>query len=150
MKNKSLVITMVSLSVLLAGCAAKEQTQEYEMEQTETTLEEEKTQIYEYKSISAEEAKEIMDNETQYLILDVRTKEEFDEGHIPEAVLLPNEEIDEDVSEILPDQEQKILVYCRSGNRSKQASDKLSKLGYSNIIEFGGIVDWPYEIEVTK
>ncbi len=150
MRNKSLAIAMVSLSVLLAGCAAKEQTQEYEMEETETNLKEEKTQIYEYKSISAEEAKEIMDNETKYLILDVRTKEEFDEGHIPEAVLLPNEEIDEDVSEILPDQEQKILVYCRSGNRSKQASDKLSKLGYSNIIEFGGIVDWPYEIEVTK
>jgi len=149
MKNKSLVIAMVSLSVLLTGCAVEDKTQEYEMEETKTNVEEE-TQIYEYKSISAEEAKEVMDNETQYLILDVRTKEEFDEGHIPEAVLLPNEEIDEDVSEVLPDKEQKILVYCRSGNRSKQASDKLSKLGYSNIIEFGGIIDWPYEIEVTK
>ena len=96
------------------------------------------------------EAKKIMDEETGYLILDVRTKEEYDEGHIPNSVLLPNETIDEDVSDILPDKDQKILIYCRSGNRSKQASQKLADLGYTDLIEFGGIVDWPYEIEVIE
>ena len=103
-----------------------------------------------FTSVSAEEAKQIMDSETGYMILDVRTKEEYESGHIINATLLPNEEIGEDVSDILPEKEQKILVYCRSGNRSKQASEKLVKLGYTNIVEFGGIADWPYEIEKTE
>lgn len=100
-----------------------------------------------YQQITPEEAKEIMDTETGYLILDVRTREEYDSGHIKDAVCLPNEEILKEETELLPDKSQKILVYCRSGNRSKQAALKLAKMGYENILEFGGIMDWPYEVE---
>jgi rhodanese-related sulfurtransferase len=100
-----------------------------------------------YQQITAKEAKEIMDEETGYLILDVRRQDEFDAGHIPGAVLLPNESIGTADIPSLPDKDQKILIYCRSGNRSKQAAQKLSNLGYTNLYEFGGIIDWPYEIE---
>ena len=107
-----------------------------------------------YVNITAEEAKQIMDSEEGYIILDVRRPDEFAAGHIPGAVNLPNEIIgaaesaeDEEIKNILPDQEQLILVYCRSGNRSKQASQKLADLGYVHIVEFGGIQDWPGEIE---
>ena len=88
-----------------------------------------------------------MEEETDYVILDVRTPEEFAQKHIPGAVNVPNEEIGDDEIEEIPDKEQLILVYCRSGNRSKQASGKLAALGYTNVYEFGGINDWPYEIE---
>ncbi len=94
-----------------------------------------------------EEAIEMMQIETGYIILDVRTPEEFTSGHIPNAINIPNEAIDDDKILALPDKNQLILVYCRSGNRSKQASEKLVKLGYTNIVEFGGINDWPKEIE---
>lgn len=99
-----------------------------------------------YRQINAEQAKKIMDEQQGYLILDVRTKEEFEQGHIPGAVLLPNEEIGTEEIDVLPDKDQLILVYCRSGNRSKQASQKLVDLGYTNIYEFGGINQWPYDI----
>ena len=98
-------------------------------------------------SITAKEAKEIMDTEEGYLILDVRTQEEYDEGHVPGAVLIPNTEIENRAEEELPDKEQLILVYCRSGRRSKIAAEALVELGYTNIKEFGGIIDWPYEVE---
>lgn len=95
-----------------------------------------------YQQISMKEAVSIMETEDNYIILDVRTKEEYQEKHIPGAVNLPNETIGtEDIPE-LPAKEQLILVYCRSGNRSKQAAKKLSALGYTNIIEIGGINDW--------
>lgn len=100
-----------------------------------------------YMNITAEEAKQIMDSEEGYVILDVRTQEEYDEGHIPGAVLIPNTEIEARAEEELPDKEQVILVYCRSGNRSKKAAQILVDLGYTNIREFGGIIDWPYEVE---
>ena len=98
-------------------------------------------------NITAEEAKEIMDSSEGYILLDVRTQEEYDESHIPGAVLIPNTEIEDRAGEELPDKEQLILVYCRSGNRSKKAAEILVKLGYTNIREFGGIMDWPYEVE---
>lgn len=107
----------------------------------------EKEQEAEYMRITAQEAKTIMDSETGYVILDVRTQEEYDQGHIPGAVLIPNTEIETRAGEELPDKDQLILVYCRSGNRSKQAADRLVKLGYTQIREFGGILDWPYDIE---
>ncbi|WP_285825570.1 alpha/beta hydrolase [Schaedlerella arabinosiphila] len=96
-----------------------------------------------YEQISPQEAKERMDAKKDVIILDVRTQEEYDSGHIKNAVCLPNEDI---ISEpdILPDKDQEILVYCRSGNRSKQAAQKLVDMGYENIIEFGGILNWPY------
>ena len=105
------------------------------------------TQEVTYEQISLEEAKQLMKDEEGYIILDVRTKEEFAEGHIPGAICVPNETISGEMPEELLEQEQLILVYCRSGNRSKQASKKLAELGYTNIKEFGGIIDWDGEIE---
>lgn len=98
-------------------------------------------------NITAEEAKKIMDTEKDYIILDVRTQEEFDEKHISGAVLIPDYEIADKAEDILTDKNQLILVYCRSGRRSKLAAEELVKLGYTNIKEFGGIIDWPYETE---
>lgn len=98
-----------------------------------------------YEQITAEQAKTIMDTESDYIIIDARTAEEFAEGHIDNAILIPEYEIADRAEKELPDKEQLILVYCRSGRRSKIASEELVKLGYSNVKEFGGIIDWPYE-----
>ena len=100
-----------------------------------------------YVNITAEEAKRIMDSEEGYIILDVRTQEEYDQGHIPGAIVISHEEIAEKAEDVLADKDQLILVYCRSGRRSKLAAEALVELGYTNIKEFGGIIDWPYEIE---
>ena len=120
------IIPFLMALLLLAGCGAQSE---------EST----------YRQINAEEAAIMMEEESSYIILDVRTTEEYSEKHIPGAINIPNETIGtEDIPE-LPDMEQLILVYCRSGNRSKQASEKLVKLGYTNIVEFGGINDWTGE-----
>ena len=120
------IIPFLMALLLLTGCGAQSE---------EST----------YRQINAEEAAAMMEEESSYIILDVRTAEEYSEKHIPGAINIPNETIGtEDIPE-LPDKEQLILVYCRSGNRSKQASEKLVKLGYTNIVEFGGINDWTGE-----
>jgi len=113
--------------LLLAGCAAPAES------------------VDSYQQISMDEAIAIMESESNYIILDVRTPEEFAEKHIPDAINIPNETIGTEEIPELPDKAQLILVYCRSGNRSKQASEKLAALGYTNIVEFGGINDWPGE-----
>lgn len=100
-----------------------------------------------YINITAQEAKELMDREVGYVILDVRTEEEYAQGHIPGAILIPDYEIWQKAEGILTDKDQMLLVYCRSGRRSKNASQALLEMGYTNIREFGGIIDWPYEIE---
>ncbi len=100
-----------------------------------------------YRRATSEEAKELMDTETDCVVLDVRSDEEYAKGHIPKAVLLPHTEIFSRAEEVLPDKEQCILVYCRSGNRSKLAAADLAVLGYTNVVEFGGIQSWPYEVE---
>lgn len=87
-----------------------------------------------------------MDSEEGCIILDVRTREEYDQGHIPGAILIPDTEIEAKAADLLPDKDQLILVYCRSGRRSKLAAQSLADLGYTNIREFGGILDWPYEV----
>lgn len=121
------IIPILMVLLLLSGCA------------TQST---EKT----YRQITMEEAVTMMEEETGYTILDVRTAQEYSEKHIPGAINIANESIGtEDIPE-LPDKDQLILVYCRSGNRSKQASEKLVKLGYTNIVEIGGINSWPGEI----
>lgn len=97
--------------------------------------------------VSMNDIEKIMNENENYIILDVRTIEEYNDGHIPNAICIPNETIDENVVDKLPNKEQLILIYCRSGNRSKQATIKLKDLGYLNLIEFGGIIDWPGEIE---
>lgn len=99
-----------------------------------------------YEQISQAEAKNIIDTKSNFIILDVRTEEEFAEGHIENAILIPDYEITSKAEEILKDKNQLILVYCRSGNRSKVASQALVELGYTNVKEFGGIIDWEYEI----
>ena len=100
-----------------------------------------------YQQVNAETAKELMDTEDDYVILDARTQAEYDEGHIPGAILIPHDTVMTAAEDALPDKDQLILVYCRSGNRSKQASQTLVDLGYTNVIEFGGINSWPYEVE---
>ena len=99
-----------------------------------------------YRQVTTEEAVNIMQTEENYVILDVRTAQEFASGHIPGAALLPNQTIGTEDIPLLPDKDQLILVYCRSGNRSKQAAEKLAQLGYTNIVEFGGINSWTGEI----
>ena len=98
-----------------------------------------------YRQVSPEEAAAMMEEETDYIILDVRTQEEYEAAHIPGAICIPNETIGTGDIPELPDKDQLILVYCRSGNRSKQASEKLAKQGYTNIVEFGGINSWTGE-----
>ena len=98
-----------------------------------------------YRQINMDEAITMMEEESSYIILDVRTPEEFADKHISGAINIPNETISTEEIPELPDKDQLILVYCRSGNRSKQASEKLAALGYTNIVEFGGINDWPGE-----
>ena len=97
-----------------------------------------------YQHITADEAKALMDSEKEYIILDVRTAEEYAAGHIEGAVLIPDYEIQEKAEEILLDKSQLILVYCRSGRRSKNAASTLASLGYTNVKEFGGIINWKY------
>lgn len=100
-----------------------------------------------YQQVDAETAKELMDTEDDYVILDARTQAEYDEAHIPGAILIPHDTVTTAAEDALPDKDQLILVYCRSGNRSKQASQTLVDLGYTNVVEFGGINSWPYEVE---
>ena len=131
MKKLLVLVLLPLMLVIFASCAQAEKGNT-----RETT---------DYLNISAQEAKKIMDSETGYVILDVRTEEEFAEGHIPGAILIPDYEIESKAEQILTDKNQLILVYCRSGRRSKIASEALVSLGYTNIREFGGIIDWPYE-----
>ena len=104
------------------------------------------TATVEYKKIPAADAKARMDSGDTIVILDVRTQEEYDAGHIAGAILVPNETISDKQPALLPDLNAEILVYCRSGNRSAQAAKKLIAIGYTNVVDFGGIIDWPYDI----
>ena len=99
-----------------------------------------------YEQITPQEAKTIMDTKSEFYLIDARTTEEFAEGHIADAILIPEYEIADRAEKELPDKDALILLYCRSGRRSKIASEELVKLGYTNVKEFGGIIDWPYEI----
>ena len=123
------LMTIVLSALMLTGCAQTEK-------QTGT-----------YRQITMDEAVDMMAEETGYIILDVRRADEFAAGHIPLAVNVANEDIGTDEIAELPDKNQLILVYCRSGRRSKEAAEKLVALGYTNIVEFGGILDWTGEIE---
>lgn len=131
---------LVILSVLfLAGCKRPD----------DSSSSAGQASVASYRQVSAEEARELMAKEKGYMILDVRTEREFLGGHIPGAVNIPNETIGSTEVSGLPDKGQLILVYCRSGNRSKQAAGKLAALGYTNVVEFGGISSWPGEIVTT-
>jgi rhodanese-related sulfurtransferase len=123
---------LVILVLVLTGCSNNKEEEDMNV----------KTQ---YVKISPVEAKEIMDSE-EAIVLDVRTKQEYDQGHIEGSVLLPVDEISAHAEEVLKDKNAKILVYCRSGNRSATAAKTLIEMGYENVLDFGGIIDWPYEI----
>ena len=99
-----------------------------------------------FQQISQDEAKRIIDLKEEYILIDVREQEEYNEGHIKGAILIPYTEIESKVPEMLPDKNKRILVYCRSGRRSKIAAQMLAELGYTNVLEFGGIIDWKYEV----
>lgn len=113
---------------------------------TETTLENSTNKDITYEIISQAQAKEIMDSSENYVIVDARTSEEFSEGHIKNAINLDYEEVTQKAESLLPDKNQLILIYCRSGRRSKIAAQSLCELGYTNVKEFGGIIDWQYEV----
>ncbi len=140
------IFQIIMLCIVSLGCLSSCTNEEVENIK-ETTRESVTVQEAVYENISAEEAKKIMDTQTGHVILDVRTQEEYDEKHIHGAVLIPDYEIREKAEEFLTDKNQLLLVYCRSGRRSKNASEILVELGYTNIKEFGGIIDWPYETE---
>jgi len=123
-------IIMAALLLLLTACSSGGQVMDGE------------DMVRSYTQISQDEAKQMMEQDGTQIIVDVRTQEEYDSGHIPGAICIPNETIGTEPPKELPDKDQLILVYCRSGNRSKQASEKLAAMGYTNIKEFGGINTW--------
>lgn len=131
---KKVIIILIILSVIIGGVIMLNKNTE-------------KKTTNQIQYVSMEEITTIMQGNTNYIILDVRTIEEYNQGHIPNAICIPNETIDETVTTKLPNKDQLILIYCRSGNRSKQAALKLQQLGYTNLVEFGGIIDWEGEIE---
>ncbi len=129
---KHIILTTLALLLVLCGCA----------QNNSSNTDNSAAKKASYRQISQEDASSIMSSETGYIILDVRTQEEYDQGHIDGAICVPNESITgEDIPQ-LPDKSQLILVYCRSGRRSKEASQKLADMGYTNVMEFGGIIDW--------
>ena len=127
-------LLMMALCFLLCGCSDKGQVMDGD------------GMMNSYRQISQEEAKKMMEADDGHVIVDVRRQDEYDAGHIPGAILIPNESIGDTQPEELPDLNQIILIYCRSGNRSKQAAQKLFDMGYTHIYEFGGIIDWTGEV----
>jgi len=151
-RNLLLPLMIVTTVLALTACAAENTEKETSVMEIETQSEENPCACVppdgsqaEYHKLTPEEAKARMDGESEIIILDVRTQEEYDEKHIEGAVLLPNEDIGTEMPEQLPDKSAEILVYCRSGRRSKEAAEKLVAMGYYNVYDFGGIIDWPYD-----
>lgn len=128
LKTKRLLTSVLFLLLFLVGCSSNPKSNSV------------------YEKIDAKAAKEIIAENPNAIILDVRTQEEYNEKHIKDAILIPDYEISSKANELLPDKDALILVYCRSGNRSKGAAEALVKLGYTNVYEFGGINSWPYEV----
>ena len=132
--KKRLILVFLLLLFFIAGCSAP--TPAADTEKREPT----------FHQISQEEAKEMMAKDDGHVVVDVRRQDEYDAGHIPGAILIPNESIGFDSPEALPDYDQIILIYCRTGNRSKQAAQKLAGMGYTSIYEFGGITTWTGDV----
>lgn len=137
--QRGIAILLTVAALLLAGCGAQEQS----MEREDTTMKS-------YAQIDQQTAKAMMEKDDGHVIVDVRRQDEYDAGHIPGAILIPNESIDRSRPEALPDLDRIILIYCRSGNRSKQAAQKLFDMGYTNLYEFGGITDWTGPIVTSR
>ena len=155
MKCKYVGIMMLLSLVLLSGCSDKKPVSETQSEEesvirTQTDSESETAQEDSYSQISQETALQMMEVDDGHVIVDVRRQDEYDAGHIPGAILIPNESIGTEQPDELPDLNQIILIYCRSGNRSKQAAQKLFDMGYTNIYEFGGINTWTGQVVTTQ
>ena len=135
MRQILLLAALAASLALLSGCTLSETKKDTE----------DMTDKAAYQKISAEEAYEMMVSQ-EVVVVDVRTREEYDGGHIENAVLVPNESIGSEMPEALPDKEATLLIYCRSGRRSKDAAEKLLSLGYQSVYDFGGVIDWPYEL----
>ena len=133
-QRKRIFIIMTALLLLLTACSSGAQVMDGD------------GMVRSYTQISQDEAKEMMEQEDGHVIVDVRRPDEFAAGHIPGAICIPNETIESEQPEELTDLDQVILIYCRSGNRSKQAAQKLFDMGYTNVYEFGGINDWTGEV----
>lgn len=138
MKNKAILLGAIYILAvgILSACATAKK---------DSASETKKAVLSEYKKLTPEDAKKRMEENSDLIIVDVRSQEEYDEGHIGNAIVIPVGTIGDKDPEMLPDKDAEILVYCRSGVRSKQAAEKLLELGYTNIIDIGGIIDWPYE-----
>lgn len=149
-KNLNIAAIISILIFALTGCSMEEQNttnQTQEESNISSTSSDSVAPVLE--KITAEKAKEMMDSD-QPIILDVRTTEEYEEGHIEGAILIPDNEISAKAEELLADKNATILVYCRSGRRSALAAQDLSDLGYTKIYDFGGIIDWPYDVVTGK
>lgn len=148
------LFTTTIIALTLTGCTAQNNSQELSVTSTPSPLpsastkEANEASIYEV--LTAEEAKDKMDSATDYVLLDVRTAEEYAQGYIEKALLLPYDEITEKAEELLQDKSIPIFVYCRSGRRSAIAAKALHDLGYTTVYDFGGIIDWPYEIVINE
>ena len=162
MNGKQLIFMALTLCALVSGCASTDQPAPNPTAlgaQTPGPTAERATLVSterpgaapepaaDFERTDMEHARQIMEREDGYILLDVRTLDEYNEGHIPGAICLPNEEIGDQAPEQLADRDQLILVYCRSGRRSQQAAEKLAKLGYTHVVEIGGILDWDGELE---
>ena len=139
------MLLLFAALLLLGGCQTAPDAGQAEPEQANQEV----TEMAEYRKLTAKQAYERMAAE-DVTVVDVRTQEEYDAGHIGSAILLPNETIGEEPPDALPDKDAVLLVYCRSGRRSREASEKLLALGYRNVLDFGGINDWPYDIVTEK
>lgn len=144
-KLKGLMFVLIISLTLFSSCSGNANTEETKNTTTNTTANSTNNSLG-YEQISGEQAKKLMDTQTNYIIIDARTEEEFKEGHIEGAILIPEYEIGNRAENELKDKDQLILVYCRSGRRSKIAAQALADLGYTNVKEFGGIIDWQYEV----
>ncbi len=152
-RNLLFPIMIITAVMALSGCqaaAGSSSPQELETEQNPCACVPPGEDVAQYHKLTPEEAKARMDAGGEFIILDVRTEEEYNEKHIEGAVLLPNEEIGDTQPELLPDKNAEILIYCRSGRRSKEAAEKLVAMGYMNVYDFGGINDWPYDNVTNK
>lgn len=143
MKRRIALTAAASLCLLLCACGNGTSPSEGTPSEVRTAT---ASSAANYQQITQEKAKEMMQADDGHIIVDVRRQDEYDSGHIPDAILIPNESIDKEQPKELPDLDQIILIYCRSGRRSKEASQKLADMGYTNIYEFGGIIDWTGEV----
>ena len=146
--RKEIALTLLaSLCLLLSACGNGTTSSESDQSGVQITTASENVS---YQQITQEKAKEMMKADDGHIIVDVRRQDEYDSGHIPGAILIPNESIGTEQPKELPDLDQIILIYCRSGRRSKDASQKLADMGYTHIYEFGGIIDWTGEVVTNQ